>query len=200
MNSILVTSLSFLLLYKYVAFVVIVFLGAFLLPLPDNLILLATGAFASQGYFNLYIVIAVAIATAITSDMAGYFLTRTFGMKMFNFFHIKESHIKTIHRYVNDYTAVTIFVTRIAGPFGPAVNFIAGLIEVSWQEFLLYDSLGNIVDIVVYMVAGYLLGNYWLVYSDQIGWIVAILGLVMLVASVIYKSVKNKKQDRKSVV
>ena len=192
MNTILATSLSFLLLYKYWAFLVIIFLGAFILPLPDNLIFLATGAFASQGYFNITIVLILALLTTVGSDMLGYFLTKIFGPEIFRIFHVKEKYVKKIEHYVNDYTGVTIFLTRIAGPFGPAVNFIAGLIEVPWQKFLLYDVLGNLVDIVIYVVAGYLLGNYWLEYSNQIGVVVAVLGSILIVAFILMKIWKGR--------
>ena len=49
MSSILSPLLSFLLLYKYVGLLVFTFADAVILPLPGNTILLATGAFASQG-------------------------------------------------------------------------------------------------------------------------------------------------------
>jgi len=192
MDSILTIALSYLLLYKYLAFFVLIFLGAFILPLPDNLILLATGAFASQGYFSLTAVFILALVTTMTSDILGYFLTRRFEMSVLKFLRIPERHIKTAHHYVEDYTGMTIFITRLAGPFGPAVNFISGLIGVQWHTFVLYDFLGNFVDVVVFLVAGYLLGNYWLVYSDQISIIVASIGTIVLLVFVVVRLWKKK--------
>jgi len=194
MDYILATALSYLLLYKYVAFLTLIFLGSFILPLPDNLILLATGAFASQGIFNFPLTIILAIVVAMASDILGYVLTRKYGIAVLKMLHIKESHVTKVHRYVNDYTGITIFITRIAGPFGPAVNFLAGFLKVSWQKFLLFDFLGNLVDIVVYMVAGYILGNYWLDYSGQIGTIVAVLGSAILIIFVVIHLYNNRKK------
>ena len=130
----------------------------------------------------------------MASDILGYVLTRKYGIAVLKMLHIKESHVTKVHRYVNDYTGITIFITRIAGPFGPAVNFLAGFLEVSWQKFLLFDFLGNLVDIVVYMVAGYILGNYWLDYSGQIGTIVAVLGSAILIIFVVIHLYNNRKK------
>lgn len=45
---------SYVLLYKYVAIALVVYSGAVILPLPANAMLLAVGAFASQGYFSFW--------------------------------------------------------------------------------------------------------------------------------------------------
>ena len=74
MDYVLATTLSYLLIYKYLAFFVLLFLGSFILPLPDNLILLAVGAFASQGYFSFFLVLILAIITTTASDILGYVL------------------------------------------------------------------------------------------------------------------------------
>ena len=48
MNYILASALSYILVYKYFAIFTFLFVGSFLLPLPDNAILLVTGALSSQ--------------------------------------------------------------------------------------------------------------------------------------------------------
>ena len=184
MNYVLATALSYLLIYKYFAFFVLLFLGSFILPLPDNLILLAVGAFASQGYFSFFLVLILAIVTTTASDILGYVLTRKYEMSVLKLLHIPERHIKTANHYVEDYTGMTILVTRIAGPFGPAVNFIAGIMGVPWHTFLIYDFIGNFVDVVLFMSAGFILGNYWLAYSDQISLVVGIIGTIIMIVFV----------------
>lgn len=196
MDPIISIALSYLLLYKYLALFVLVFLGSLILPLPDNLILLASGAFASQGVFNLPAVLALTAITTISSDILGYVLTRTYGMAVLGLFRIKEHHITKINRYVTDYTGITIFVTRLAGPFGPAVNFVAGIIKVPWHKFILFDSLGNLADIILYVIAGYLLGNYWLVYSTQIGIVVASIGSLVLIIFIVVRLWKKYRPSR----
>ena len=53
MNVILTAILSYLLLYRYFALFAITFLSALIAPLPSNTSMLASGAFAEQGFLNI---------------------------------------------------------------------------------------------------------------------------------------------------
>lgn len=188
MDFVLTTILSCILAYRYTAFFAFIFIGSFLIPLPNNLILLATGAFASQGYLNLYLAVALALTTNIGADILGYFLARKYGVIILKKLHVSERNIEKVGEKVRDYASATIFVTRIAGPFGATVNFVSGLLKVPFRKFIIFNLLGNFVDIVFYMVAGYLLGNYWEIYSDEIVFAVAVVGFLIIVGFVVIKS------------
>jgi membrane-associated protein len=172
MTATLLSLLSFLLLYKYVALVIFVFLGSFLLPLPDNTLIMSVGAFSSQGYFNLWLSLAVCLITNVSADILGYYITWKFGEVAIE--KLKLRKYKNYHRaegYFDRYSGITIFLTRIFGPFGPLVNFISGLYRIPFKKFLFFDILGNVVDISGYLFVGYLLGDYWQDFTNQIGWV-----------------------------
>src|SRR5580692_11145941 len=88
MNAALGAFLSFLLLYKYIALFAFIFFSAVILPLPDNSILLATGAFASQGYFGFWTSLLVALAANVAGDYVGYLLARHWGRAALDRLHI----------------------------------------------------------------------------------------------------------------
>ena len=79
MTSLISGLLAYLLLYKYITLFIVCYLAALLIPLPSNTSLLAASAFASQGYLNIYIVIAVALAANVLGDITGFLLARRFG-------------------------------------------------------------------------------------------------------------------------
>ncbi len=76
MDYLLAALLSYLLLYKYVAVSVVSFLAGLILPLPSNALLLAAGAFASQGYISATAVFFFALVSNVLGDSLGYALTR----------------------------------------------------------------------------------------------------------------------------
>jgi membrane protein DedA with SNARE-associated domain len=76
MSQILESLLSYILLYKYVALALLVFANAIVIPLPINTLLLATGAFASQGYLNLGLALVLSIVANILGDCIDYTLAR----------------------------------------------------------------------------------------------------------------------------
>ena len=75
--------LPYILLYKYIALFVITFLASIALPIPAGGLLVASAAFASQGYFNIVKVIIVVIIANVLGDNVCYWLTRIFGIKIF---------------------------------------------------------------------------------------------------------------------
>ena len=88
----LASLLSFLLLYKYLALFLCVFSVAVIIPLPINALLLATGAFANFGYFNLAASIAVALSANVLGDMIDFILARRFGPRVFEKFKIQKHY------------------------------------------------------------------------------------------------------------
>jgi len=71
--------LSYLLVYKYLVLFLIVFLASLILPLPATALIMAAGAFSSQGYFNFSEVLLVAFAGSVLGDCCGYFISFYFG-------------------------------------------------------------------------------------------------------------------------
>jgi membrane-associated protein len=79
MSSLLPLLLHWLHEYGYPMLWLIVFAAAVGLPLPTNLILLAAGAFAGHGDFQLALLIGITITASSCGDNVGYFIGRRWG-------------------------------------------------------------------------------------------------------------------------
>jgi membrane-associated protein len=175
MTSFAAVLLSWLLLYKYTLLFGVFFLSALALPLPGNTLLLATGAFASQGYMNYPLAFASVILGNVLGDVSGYALAAFYGDDVVRKLRIKRSYLNAVERYVAHHPRVTIFISRFAGTLDPVVNILSGLGEVSFKTFFVFDMLGNFVSLGAVISAGYYLGDYWQTFSGIIetaGWIV----------------------------
>ncbi len=185
--------LSFILLYKYWGLFLIAFSSAFILPIPENTVLVACGAFASQGYMNVYIVILITIIGTVLADCFGFFLTYRYGNIVIDKLIPKwDKKIFDIEKHLRNYAFGTIFLTKIAGPFAPYVNFLSGLIGVPFHKFLFADILGNAVGDVFFVLAGYILGNYWQLFIDDT-WLASAVVFVIFIIYIIYKTMQRKK-------
>jgi len=144
--------------------------------------LFAVGAFASQGYFNIFIVFTTALLVNVFADVFGYFITYKYGNKIMTFFKINIENDKflKVKRWLRKYAGETIFITRITGPFTQVVNFLSGLTGVPFKKFLLMDVLGNFIDILFFTFAGYFLGNYWQVFLNNIQNIITLIFVVVI--------------------
>jgi len=186
MDYLLTIFLSYLLLYKYAAIFILVFLSGLLLPIPSNTILLAAGAFASQGYMDTAAVFLSALVANVLGDSIGYSLTRFWGHRIITEARMKRfSAVAMIESFVRRHYGLTIFVTRFMGTPAVVVNFLSGLIRVPFRSFVFYDMLGNALDTACFIWIGYYLGVYTENYSDilsLLGWIFFVAALIFLAA------------------
>jgi membrane-associated protein len=182
-------------LYKYVAVAIIVFVSGLLLPLPSNTLLLASGAFASQGYMNVSVLFFVALISNVLGDSCGYALTRFWGTRIITEKRMQRySAVAKVERFVRDHARPTILVTRFLGTPGVIVNFFCGLNGVTYRRFVLYDIIGNTLDIGGFLFLGYTLGIYSDNYSNiatLVGWIVFILALIFIIVRFFLKRRKH---------
>ncbi len=192
MNTILTSLLSYLLLYKYSTLFLVVFSAAIILPLPDSSILLATGAFASQGYFSFAISFAVALVANVLGDIVGYMLTNKFGYHVIKERHIKKfPYFSKVETFVRTQAGPTIIVSRFVGTIGPLVNFLSGLASVPLSKFIFFDLIGNAIDIAAILIIGYALGQYWQDFAgimDTVGWIFLVLIVVYVTINIYISS------------
>ncbi len=173
---ILAALLSWLLLYKYAALFAIVYSAALLLPLPANATLLAVGAFSSQGYFDFWLSLVIAVGANTLGDLTGYAVTRHWGaavthalrLDKFRFFNRLAEEFRTD-------AAITVFTTRFASSLSTISNFLAGLVEVPFGTFFFYDLIGNFIEPGAALGIGYLVGDYW---NDFSGTFETVTGIV----------------------
>ena len=165
MSYFLSTTLSFLLLYKYVALFIVTYLASLLLPLPSDTALLASGAFASQGFLNISEVLLIALSASIIGDLTGFIVSRLYGREFLMKIGLKRLIMSkkfiNLEKFIAKNYGPTIVITRFVGQLGPWVNILIGLSKMSFKKFLVYDLIGNIVDILVIGLAGYFLGSAW---------------------------------------
>ena len=185
------TLLSYILLYKYFAIAVIMLTGAIIVPWPENTMLLATGAFASQGYLSFWAIFGTALVANVVGDVIGYMLTHKWGYRIIKEHHIRKyAYIEKLDKYLRDYAGVTVLLTRFVGTIGPIVNFLSGLAGVPIRKFLAFDIIGNALDTGLFLVAGYILGSVWQNFSgitDTLGWILSAVALLGIVVRVFWK-------------
>lgn len=187
MNSLLAPLLSYVLLYKYWTIFGAVFISAIVVPLPTNAMLLAAGAFASQGYMNFWGILVVAQVANILGDFTDYLLANVFGERIIRAFHIKKSKFfLQLENELRVDAKMTVFTTRFAGTISPLANLLAGLVGVPAATFLIFDALGNGIEIIVVVVIGYLVGNYWDDFSGPLGVFAGIIA-VSITLFVLYK-------------
>jgi len=91
-----------------------------------------------------------------------------------------EDKIDTTERWLRKREGVGVFLSRwLLTPLGPVVNVTAGATQYSWPRFFLYDALGEMLWVLLYVLLGKFFSDRVQALNDLLGdltW--AILGLI----------------------
>ena len=157
--------LSLLLLYKYWALFLIEFSSALGPPIPSASALVASGAFASQGYFSLSAVLLVGFVGNILGDISLFFLARRFRAPILRFLKIKEKGnsgiVGIVERWLSSHARSTIAISRLFGSGSPAISALSGISDIRAETFILYAIIGEIAFTLVYSLIGYSVAIEW---------------------------------------
>ena len=187
--------LSFLLLYRYAALFSLEFLSALGPPLPSAAALVASGVFASQGYFSLTFVLVAGFFGNILGDTILFFLARRFRGPILRFLKIKEKGnagiVGKIEYYLYSYSGTAVAVSRLSGAGSPAVSALAGISEISAKKFIIAATMGEIVYTILYVFIGYFFTVEW----EDISNFALPAIIIAVVAVVAFFVLRNRKKS-----
>ncbi|MFC2162135.1 DedA family protein [Candidatus Altiarchaeota archaeon] len=167
----------------YPILAVIVLIGAMGLPLPSSLVVIAAGAFASQGLASISIVILITFVFASFGDSLGYYIGARLGEHLMLLPSFVRRMLKLESTSYQHHTRSMVFFSRfLFTGIGSAVNLLSGVYKCGYRRFILYASAGQLVWALEMSLLGYYLGAnieeaYQLVSDLSI---VSVLGLVAL--------------------
>ena len=153
--------LGLLSMYGFPILGAVLFAGSIGLPLPGTLLLIDSGSFIAGGEMGLWPVLVVASTAAIAGDLVGYFLGRWAGHAALRRINPKlRERLDSAEKSMRRWGPWGIFLTRwLITPLGPWVNLISGASEVPWLQFLMWDALGEILWVFVYVSIGRLIAG-----------------------------------------
>ncbi|MFI5252568.1 MAG: DedA family protein [Bacteroidota bacterium] len=130
--------------------------------LPGDSLLVTAGIFCARGYFNIWYLVVLLCVASILGTSVGYYIGFKTGKKIFtreNSLFFKKSHLIHAHNFYEKYGAITIVLARfmpIVRTFAPVV---AGVGEMNYPKFMMYNIIGGIGWIVSMLLIGYTLGS-----------------------------------------
>lgn len=195
MSAYLPTLINWLQQYGYPALGLSIFVAAIGVPLPITLVLLAAGAFAALGDFNIILLAIIAIMASVGGDSAGYLLGKQMGARLItwleverNFYIVSPLAITRSRTYFHKHGAWAIFLSRfLISSLGGAVNLLAGAEIYPYRRFLLYDACGEAVGAILPLGLGYVFGASWEAVGDVIGNISLFLVTLLIVVYLIQR-------------
>lgn len=128
---------------------VVVMLESFGIPLPGETALIAFGVLASQGTYDVAVVIAVAAAAAIVGDNLGYWIIgrwlgrRVLGHRWFK--RYADRLLPRAERIMQRHGGKAVFFGRFVAILRFTAAWLAGLGRMPWWRFLFWNAAGGVV-------------------------------------------------------
>lgn len=162
-------------------------------PVSVTALVIASGAFASAGQYNIFqLFIEIWILESI-GDCTGYWIWRIFGKVTLDTFTWMQKYfnpkLQKTAVIFNKHGKFAILFTRF--PFsalGALVNATAGITKYKFLHFTLIILFGEFFWVSIYLGIGYWFSDAWEVISALINQFSQLFGLIIFLIAVVYIS------------
>lgn len=131
--------------------------------LPGDSLLFAAGALIAAGNtgLSIYVLALILIVAAFTGNSLNYIFGHYLGPKVFkpeNKILKLDYYLKT-HAFFEKYGAPAVIFSRFMPIIRTIAPFVAGVSKMPFLKYSLYNIIGGTAWILVFLFAGYFLGN-----------------------------------------
>ncbi len=148
----------------YVVLFAIVFCetGLVVLPfLPGDTLLFIGGAFCATGAMSLPMLMVLLVAAAILGNTVNYWIGGFIGQKVFtrNYRWLDQNALRRTHAFYEHHGGKTIVLSRFIPIVRTFAPFVAGISEMPFAKFQMYNVGGALLWVGGLVTAGYFFGN-----------------------------------------
>lgn len=157
--------------------------------LPGDSLLFAVGTFAARGSLDLTTAVVSLSVAAILGDTVNYWIGHLVGPKVFHRDDVRflnRKHLERTHAFFEKYGGKTIIIARFVPIVRTFAPFVAGVGAMTYGKFLLYNVVGGVAWIAIFVLGGYWFGNIPIVRQNFTLVIGAIIVLSIMPAVVEY--------------
>lgn len=148
--------------YGFLFAIVFAETGLVIFPfLPGDSLLFIAGAFSANGNFNLFFLnvglIFFAVAGNTVNYLIGRYLSRRFEVREMKW--IDRKAFDKTHAFYEKHGGKTIVLARFLPIIRTFAPFVAGVSEMNFFRFQMFNVLGAAIWVISLTVAGYFFGN-----------------------------------------
>jgi membrane protein DedA with SNARE-associated domain len=198
--------------FGYPAVTFFVMIESIGVPFPgETMLLLASFYSGIDSRLQIPIVIACAALGAILGDNIGYSVGRKGGRpfveRFGRYIFVKPKHLARAEQFFAQHGGQTVFFGRFTTLLRIWAAFLAGVNQMHWHTFLLYNAAGGILWAIIYGTLGYIAGRFFQNNFGQVehiartvGWVSGgiIVAVVIVIAIFLWLRRRRKRRNAAS--
>jgi membrane-associated protein len=165
--------------------------------LPGDSLLFIAGAYCATGHFNMWTLCIGLLIAAVTGNTVNYLIGRWIGKRVFSSQSrwIDQGALLKTHAFYEKHGGKTIILARFLPIIRTFAPFVAGVSEMNFSRFQMFNIVGAALWIVGLVVAGYFFGNIPFIRQNLN--VIVLVGVgaaaVPVLLAAIYKFIRPKK-------
>ena len=188
--------------WTYLILLVIIFCetGLVVTPLlPGDSLLFAAGALAAlpdSPLDPLWLVVLLS-AAAIAGDTVNYWIGAYIGPRAFSgkVRFMKKEYLDRTHAFYEKYGGKTIVIARFVPIIRTFAPFVAGVGAMNYTKFIVYNVVGGIAWVAIFVLGGYWFGNFEPVREHFSLVVLAIIAISVMPMAVEYIRAWRKRRE-----
>jgi membrane-associated protein len=170
--------------------------------LPGDSLLFATGALAATGALDVRLATLLVLGAAILGDAVNYSIGRSAGARIIHLAStdprwgrwINPAYVARAHEFFERHGGKAIVLGRFMPIVRTFVPFVAGVAEMSYPAFALYNVAGGVLWVSICVGAGYVFGNVPVI-KDNFS-LVAIGIVIVSILPMVFEFVRYRRGPR----
>ena len=164
--------------------------------LPGDSLLFAAGTFAALGAMDPWILFGLLTVAAILGDTLNYWIGKRIGPAAFSgrFRLLNQNHLRKTEAFYEKHGGKTIIMARFVPIVRTFAPFVAGVGTMEYGRFLMFNVVGAVLWVGLFVFGGYLFGNIPAVRENFTLVILAI--IVLSVLPILFEWLKSRREGR----
>ena len=135
--------------------------------LPGDSLLFVAGTLAANGVLNLFFLFLVFVIAAILGDTVNYWIGNYLGERVFLRSRlVNKNYIEKTKEFYKKHGGKTIVIARFIPIIRTFAPFIAGVGKMNYLRFLIFNIIGAIVWVGIFVFSGYYFGGISFVQNN----------------------------------
>lgn len=176
--------------------------GLVIMPLlPGDSLLFAAGALSAieSDSLNIYIMLPLLVVAAVLGDAVNYYIGSKVGGQVFKKDSklFKKAYLEKTQEFYDKYGGKTIILARFVPIVRTFAPFVAGIGEMHYRTFFVYNVVGAVLWVGICGMAGYLFGNIPVIQNN---FEYAVLGIIFVsVLPMVFEFFKHRNELKKAI-